>query len=64
MTSWTLRIAAVMIVLAGAAGRAEAQPTARVHRATDPATGTHVTVSQGLAGSLFMEIAAPGVTVS
>lgn len=53
-----------MIVLAGAAGRAEAQPTARVHRATDPATGTHVTVSQGLAGSLFMEIAAPGVTVT
>ena len=53
-----------MIVLAGAAGRAEAQATSRVHRATDPVTGAAVTVSQSPAGILLMEIAAPGVTVT
>jgi len=64
MKSWTLQIAAVVCVVAGGAGRAEAQATSRVHRATDPVTGAEVRVSQTPAGSLFMEIAAPGVTVT
>ena len=64
MKSWTFQIAAVVCVVAGSAGRAEAQATSRVHRATDPVTGAEVRVSQTPAGSLFMEIAAPGVTVT
>jgi hypothetical protein len=64
MKSWTFRIATVVCVVAGGAGRAEAQATSRVHRATDPVTGAEVRVSQTPAGSLFMEIAAPGVTVT
>jgi hypothetical protein len=64
MKSWTLQIAAVVCVVAGGAGRAEAQATSRVQRATDPVTGAEVRVSQTPAGSLFMEIAAPGVTVT
>ncbi len=63
MTSWTFQIAAVACVVAGGAVRAEAQ-TSRVHRASDPVTGAEVRVSQTPAGSLFMEIAAPGVTVT
>jgi hypothetical protein len=64
MKSWTFQIAAVVCVVAGGAGRAEAQATSRVHRATDPVTGADVRVSQTPAGSLLMEIAAPGVTVT
>lgn len=64
MKSWTLQIAATVCVVVGGAGRAEAQATSRVHRATDPVTGAEVRVSQTPAGSLFMEIAAPGVTVT
>jgi hypothetical protein len=64
MKSWTLRIAAVVCVVAGGAGQVEAQVTSRVHRATDPVTGAEVRVSQAAAGSIFMEIAAPGVTVT
>jgi hypothetical protein len=64
MKSWTFQIAAAVCVVVGGAGRAEAQATSRVHRATDPVTGAEVRVSQTPSGSLFMEIAAPGVTVT
>ena len=64
MKSWTFQIAAVVCVVAGGAGRAEAQATSRSHRATDPVTGAEVRVSQTPAGTLFMEIVAPGVTVT
>jgi hypothetical protein len=64
MKSWTFHIAVAVCVVAGGAVRAEAQATSRVHRATDPVTGAEVRVSQTPAGSLFMEIAAPGVTVT
>jgi hypothetical protein len=64
MKSWMLRIAAVMVVVFGGAAQADAQATSRVHRVTDPETGAEVRVSQTPAGSLFMEIAAPGVTVT
>lgn len=64
MKSWTFQIAAVVCVVAGGAGRAEAQATSRGHRVTDPVTGAEVRVSQTPAGTLFMEIVAPGVTVT
>jgi len=66
MKSWTLRIATIVAVVLGGVIEATAQTgeTTRVHRASDPATGAEVRVSQSPAGSIVMEIAAPGVTVT
>lgn len=64
MKSWIFQIAAAVCVVVGGAVQAQAQATSRVHRATDPVTGAEVRVSQTPAGSLVMEIAAPGVTVT
>jgi hypothetical protein len=64
MNSWTLRIAAVVGVVVLGATQAEAQSALRTHRVIDPATGAEARVSQTPAGSVFLEITAPGVTVT
>ena len=60
-----LMMAALCVVAAVAApARAADQAPKAVQRATDPVTGAEVRVSQGRNGTLSLELAAPGLTLT
>jgi hypothetical protein len=59
-------VSTAVLVVSAPAAPAGAVPQAPkvVHRATDPATGAQVRVSQSVSGDLGFEIAAPGLTLT